>query len=337
MKLLNKLKYFIILAIIFTLAGCFYIFAEKNGLGRSTDIKAINIPAGSYGSQIVKILKENKIIGNEKMFSNYIAKSGVATKFIAGNHNLSGNMSYEKVARLLMQQPDISGIKVTIPEGYEIRQIADLLVANGLIDRKKFMKEVEDANFEFDFLKGIPRKKGSEDQLVLEGYLFPATYTFETTATEREIITQMLQAFDDNYDAVCKNRQQDMGWSIDQIVILASIIEREAVGEVDRDKVSSVFHNRLNSKDMRLLQSCATVQYILKERKPVLSWADTEIVSPYNTYINPGLPVGPIANPGKASIVAALNPAKTDYFYFVYAGGQHIFSRTLDEHNAAQN
>jgi UPF0755 protein len=124
--------------------------------------------------------------------------------------------------------------------------------------------------------------------------------------------------------------------SVEEIITLASIIEREAMVAEERPVVSSVFHNRL-VKPMRL-QSCATVQYILGERKEVLSIKDTKIDSPYNTYQINGLPPAPIASPGKASIEAALNPAQTDYLYFVTTNngdGSHYFSRTLEEHNAA--
>ena len=123
--------------------------------------------------------------------------------------------------------------------------------------------------------------------------------------------------------------------TIDEVITLASIIEREAAGDEDRGKVSSVFHNRLDSKELPYLQSCATVQYILQERKSVLSIADTKIDSPYNTYLYKGLPPGPIAAPGLASIKAALYPEDTDYYYFVVnADGKHLFAKTLKEHEA---
>ena len=119
---------------------------------------------------------------------------------------------------------------------------------------------------------------------------------------------------------------------MDELVTLASIIEREA-GSADKKTVSSVFHNRILSSEYPYLQSCATVQYVLKERKPVLSTADTQIDSPYNTYINPGLPVGPIASPGEASIAAALFPEDTDYYFFVLGSdGEHHFATTYEEH-----
>jgi UPF0755 protein len=146
----------------------------------------------------------------------------------------------------------------------------------------------------------------------------------------------MLKEFDEQVTDEMRARAKEMNMSLDDIITLASIIERETDSDAERAKVAGVFYNRID-EDMKL-QSCATVQYILGERKPVLSVADTQIQSPYNTYLNAGLPLGPIANPGIDCINAALYPEDTAYLYFV-AGedGKHIFSRTYEEHLAATN
>ena len=152
--------------------------------------------------------------------------------------------------------------------------------------------------------------------------------------TEHEIIDLMLQAFNNQFKDEYYDRAAQMGMTVDQVITMASIIERETDSEAERSKVAGVFYNRINS-GMKL-QSCATVQYLLGERKPVLSIADTQIDSPYNTYIYPGLPIGPISNPGIACIEAALYPEQTDAYYFVQGqDGQHIFSNTYEEHLAA--
>ena len=150
------------------------------------------------------------------------------------------------------------------------------------------------------------------------------------------VLTKFLDNFEVKFSQELRDRAQEIGMSIDEVVTLASIIEREAASDEDRATVSSVFHNRLNSTQYPLLQSCATVQYVLQERKPVLTYDDIKIDSPYNTYLYEGLPIGPIASPGLASIKAALYPETTDYYFFVVsADGTHIFSKTLAEHNAA--
>ena len=148
----------------------------------------------------------------------------------------------------------------------------------------------------------------------MEGYLYPATYVFHEGATVDEIINTFLKKFDEEFDQSMKDRVEQLNMTVDQVVTLASIIEREASCVEEMPIISSVFHNRLkkNSK-YPYLQSCATIQYLLKERKPILTKEDTKIKSPYNTYLNKGLPPGPIANPGKAAIMAALYPKETDY------------------------
>ena len=147
----------------------------------------------------------------------------------------------------------------------------------------------------------------------------------------------MLAQFDKVYEKY-KGRAKEMNMTMDEAVTLASIIEREALGDEDRKLVSSVFHNRMDSSNYPYLQSCATVQYVLKERKPVLSVEDTKIDSPYNTYINKGLPIGPIASPGEKSIEAALYPEETDYLFFVLGSdNKHHFSKTYEEHMQNKN
>ena len=186
----------------------------------------------------------------------------------------------------------------------------------------------EKLDYDSPFTKEIPNRENR-----YEGYLFPDTYEFDASATGEDITKRMLLRFSEIWTDEYKNRAKELGMTMDEVVILASIIEREAGNEGEMGKVSSVFHNRLNI-DMPL-QSCATVQYILKERKSVLSVEDTKIDSPYNTYMYKGLPKGPIASPGKAAINAALYPETTDYLYFkVTSDGVTVFSKTLEEHNS---
>ena len=163
--------------------------------------------------------------------------------------------------------------------------------------------------------------------------MFPDTYQFTANMSAHDILQVMLNRFDEIYTDKYQARAAELGMTTDEVVTLASVIEREAASPDEARLVSSVFHNRLKSSDYPYLQSCATVQYVLKERKPVLSVADTKIDSPYNTYQNKGLPVGPIASPGKSSLEAALYPADTDYLFFVVGkDGKTVFSKTYEEH-----
>ncbi|MDR0931014.1 MAG: endolytic transglycosylase MltG [Clostridiales bacterium] len=320
-----------IIAIIIAIVAVYFVLvicADFFGLRGDKSTVAVPIPSGTTNAELVDILKDKGVINIPFLFKIYLrTDSNFSLK--AGDHVVLDNFSYSKIKSNMNAVPAPDGIKIVIPEGYEVRQIADLLEENGLINRKKFYDELENGAFDYPFIKNISRKENR-----LEGYLFPATYMISQTESEHEIIDKMLNKFNQVFDLSCYNAADNLKMTSDQVITLASIIEREAQGDVDRSKVSSVFHNRL---DIGMpLQSCATVQYILKERKPVLSVADTQIKSPYNTYINKGLPIGPIAAPGEKAINAALYPADTDYYYFVFTNGKHIFSKTLEEHNRAQ-
>ena len=168
----------------------------------------------------------------------------------------------------------------------------------------------------------------------MEGYLFPATYEIPNGMSAHDIIDLMLAAFDNQFKPEYYERATELGLTVDEVITMASIVERETDSGTERAKVAGVFYNRRNS-GMKF-QSCATVQYILGERKPVLSIADTQIDSPYNTYMYAGFPIGPICNPGTECIEAALYPEATDAYYFVLGkDGSHIYSKTYEEHLAA--
>ncbi|MBE7035791.1 MAG: endolytic transglycosylase MltG [Ruminococcaceae bacterium] len=287
----------------------------------------VTIEEGSGTAEIAEVLKENGVIKYPFWFRLASKKNGYDGQFQQGSFVFSQKAGYETVFKGLMNPENVL-VRVTIPEGFELRQIADRLEEQGLIDRERFFKVAEKTEFDYWFLKDLPKRENR-----LEGYLFPDTYMFKKGDTEENIINTMLSRFDQIYMEEYRKRAKALSMTDDEIIILASVIEREAMGDEDRDKVASVFHNRLKNKQYPYLESCATVQYILKERKAVLSVADTKIDSPYNTYRNPGLPVGPIASPGKAAIEAALYPAETEYLFFVLdSTGVHRFAKTYEEH-----
>lgn len=311
-------------------AVSYYTVLEYKGkLGNGKSV-IVDIPEGASVMEISNILKRDGVIKIPLLFTQ-VAKFNGRSNFKFGKHRLSSGMSYPSIMDELEKNVSFEEvIKVTIPEGYELRQIVDLLESKNLIKREDFLAALE-KEYDYPFLRGIDREPR------LEGYLFPATYDFAYDASPEDIINAMLSKFANEFDISMVQRADEIGMTIDQVVILASIIEREAGSDDDRGLVSSVFHNRLTpGSGYPYLQSCATVQYIIKERKPVLSFDDIKIDSPYNTYINKGLPVGPISSPGKASMLAALYPIESDYYFFVVdSSGNHVFSRTLEEHNLA--
>jgi len=308
-----------------------YFCADYMPKGASGTV-VVTIPNGAGTERVARELKDNHLINSEFFFKVMSKLSRMDGKYNFGKFEIEKSSGYKNLFKVLSSPGNLmESVKVTIPEGYEIYKIADLLEEKGLIDKEKFFYLVDNGNFSYDFVSQIPKREAR-----LEGYLFPDTYYFVPN-DEYGIINEMLARFEKTY-LKYKEGIENSKMTMDEIITLASIIEREAQGDADRKLVSSVFHNRIASPDYPYLQSCATVQYVLKERKPVLSTADTQIDSPYNTYINPGLPIGPIASPGDASIEAAIYPENTDYLFFVMGSdGKHHFSKTFNEHIQNKN
>lgn len=261
--------------------------------------------------------KEDFILAN-KLFRN-------VNRLKAGRYNIKKGLSVYDVMNIIVEGKT-SNIKVVIQEGLISTQIASILAKKVEIDSTKFIKLLSDTSIINQF------KLRSNS---LEGYLFPNTYFFHWGITEKEIIKILLKEFNRNFSDSLKAIATDKGWKVGQILTLASIIEGEALIDSERAVISSVYHNRLQ-KGM-LLQADPTIQYIIPDGPRRLLNKDLAIDSPYNTYIYPGLPPGPVNNPGKISIVAAISPVKTDYLYFVAKGdGSHIFSKTLSQHLRAK-
>lgn len=307
----------------------------------------IEIPMGAGTATIANILKEKGIIKYPLIFRIYSKINGYDGVYRSGVHAIDKNVNYNTLKGYDMLMEIISsnplsyvGVRVTIPEGYNNEQIIETLEKSNLIDRESFISILENSQFDFEFLKDNKRKQNK-----LEGYLFPDTYEFDPDENDREIILKMLRNFNQKFKPEYYRRAEELNMTIDEIIILASIIEKEAKLPEERPIIAGVFYNRLKSKDpnLRKLQSCATIQYILYKRdgviKDVITAEDEKIEDPYNTYLYEGLPPGPICNPGLASIEAALYPAEHDYLYFVSkedGTGGHYFSRTYTEHLSAQ-
>lgn len=285
---------------------------------------SVYIEPGMSSSQIYDVMKKNGVIMSTGFFG-LVAKND-SESFKAGVHTMNKHMSYKKAVEELKRNAAGEGeVLVTFPEGYELREMAALLEEKGLKKADDFIK-ASNEKYDYSFLP--PKKDG-----YLEGYLFPDSYYISASMKSSDIINMMLKRFGEVYSEDYKKRAQELGMTTNEVITLASIIEREAAKDSERPLVSSVFHNRLKSSEYPYLQSCATVQYLLSERKEVLSDKDIEIDSPYNTYKYKGLPPGPIASPGRKSVEAALYPAQTNYYFFVSNGdGTQTFSETYEEH-----
>jgi len=290
----------------------------------SGELISVTIPSGAGTGRIAEILAENGLIKNPTVFKLKTKLKEYDGRYQAGHYSLSPGMSMDEIMELLLSGK-ADTVRFTIPEGYDIKRIAEKLSAEGLIDTDEFMNEIENGVFDYDFLADAPPGPAR-----LEGFLFPDTYEIFANADEHDIIDKMLYQFSKVFTEEYEARAKELGMSVREVITMASIVEREAQVSEDRPVIASVFYNRL--KIGMPLQSCATVQYVLGEQKPVLSIEDTRIESPYNTYLIKGLPPGPIASPGADSIKAALYPADTEYLFFVAKGdGSHAFSVTYEQ------
>ncbi len=326
----------IFLLALFILGGLF-LFNQKfmNGQYEPVDIsdhtvKDIVIPEQSTARQIAQLLLDNDLIHSEKAFLNYCKHTGYDSVLKAGHYQFSRSQSLMEIAEAIAKGQIVT-ITFTIPEGYTVEQIGNLLVNRGLCTQDNWDEAI---NLKYDGVNFI--KYGDNNiRQPLEGFLFPDTYRIPETATAQDIIEMMLK----NFTVVWKNNfaieAEKSGMSIFDIITIASMIEKEAMVGDERTIISGVINNRL--KINMSLQIDATVLYALGQHKNVVLYRDLDIDSPYNTYLYPGLPAGPIASPGQAAIAAALNPQKHDYLYYVATGdGRHYFANTYEEHLRAK-
>lgn len=293
----------------------------------------VEVPGGASTARIASIMAEKGVVDNALMFRLKTRSAEADGQLRAGVYDLVTGMSYDAVIAELKKGPAIKYTTVTIPEGFVISQIAERLSKQAGIPKKEFVKLARGGAEEFaadhPYLKGA--YEGS-----LEGYLFPKTYRFKEGTTAREAIEMMLDQFDREMATVDTGSATAQGFSVPEIVVMASIIEKEARLADERPLVSSVIYNRLE-RDMKL-EICATVEYILPGNRFRLTWRETRTPSPYNTYLHKGLPPGPISNPGLASINAAVAPADTDYLYYVLTGkdGSQTYAATAQEFEKAK-
>ena len=225
-------------------------------------------------------------------------------------------------------------VRVTIPEGFTVDEIIELLISNGVGQKEDYIDAIRNHDYNYRFVHEI--KENPDRKYRLEGYLFPDTYEFFTDENEISVINKMLSNFETKFAALYYDHAAELGMSVDDLIILASILEREAKNPADLPLMSSVFHNRLKA-GMRL-DSDATVMYLLPERKTSLDTNDLAIDSKYNTRKYKGVPPGAISNPGIEAINAAFYPESTKYYYFLTpTSGDTVYSKTEYEHNLAKN
>jgi UPF0755 protein len=272
-------------------------------------------------------LESLEIIKSSYFFKLYSVLSLKHSKLQAGKYELSPRMSIRQITNIITQGRTIKN-KLVILEGWNIKDIGKYLESKDICTQAYFISLTKKSYYgKFNFLEDKP------ENVNLEGYLFPDTYELEENGTCEDVLGDMLANFDKKLTSELKEEIENQKKSIFDIITMASMIEKEAFGLADKKVVSGIFWKRI-AIDMPL-QSCATVNYITGKNDPGVATADTKIDSPYNTYKYLGLPKGPISSPGINSILAAIYPTKTKYWYFL-ADGKMIFSETLDQHNEAK-
>lgn len=344
---ISILKWFVILVIVFGLAFLVYLTVKINEPHKTAAAeKEFVVPVGWTTGQVAQSLEEQGLIDRALFFRLYFFLNKQGRKIQAGIYSLSPAMSIHKIANVMIAGAVVDkSIKFTVVEGWNAADIGEALQSLDIASKKTFLQTVAASAFsakDFAFLEGLPKGQG------LEGFLFPDTYFLTSDNKAPDIVKKMLANFDRKLTPQLRQQIKARNQSIYETVILASIIERE-VGrnlkkgeklsaqdleklQAERRVVAGIFYNRL--KIGMALESDATVNYLTGSKQNRASLEDLKINSPYNTYKYRGLPPGPISNPSLDAILAAISPAKTDYFYFLTApDGTAYFAKTLPEHN----
>ncbi|NLN19923.1 MAG: endolytic transglycosylase MltG [Firmicutes bacterium] len=285
----------------------------------------VRVTAGAGARTIGRDLAQKRLVRSEFHFILWTRILGAEGKLQAGEYKLHPGMTpFEIVSRL--KDGRVASRGITIPEGFDLRQISAVLAAAGLVEEDEFLAAANDAA---GVLEGTGRAVPPNNSL--EGYLFPDTYRIAPGTPVREILRMMVNRMYEKVEPLLEDRDVPLDLDFHQLLTLASIVEKEAQQAEERPLIAGVFLNRLRQR--MPLQADPTVKYVLDPAPTRLSLEDVKVDSPYNTYRYPGLPPGPIASPGIEAIMAVLEPSDTDHLYFVARGdGTHIFSRSYREH-----
>lgn len=298
---------------------------------------SFKIEKGASTSDIAKSLKEQKLISNATIYRFLSKFNGYDGCYKAGTYTLCSGLNYDEIMVILTSNPE--SVKITIPEGFTTKQIANRLEANNVCRAADFLKAVESQDLSsYSFITNHENR-----DYRLDGYLFPDTYEFDIDASPDTIIYKMLNRFSEIYKPDYYTKAEEIGLTQDQVIILASLVEKEAKLASERPLIAGVFMNRLHSNNLTKMQSCATIKYVYAKlygsTLENVTIENTEVDDLYNTYKHKGLPPGPICNPGEDAIKAVLDYAHHNYYYFVArtdGSNGHIFSETYEEHVAAK-
>lgn len=330
----------LIVAGILAVSGYNYVSAGLKPLDKNDKkLVQVEVPSGSSNRQIGDILEEGEVIRDGMVF-NFYTKFKNLTNFQAGYYQFSPNMTLDQISKELQQggsaEPLDDASKLTVPEGYDVDKIASLVAKKTDFKKEDFIKVMKDDKF-FEQLKAqypdllTDAGNAKDVRYRLEGYLFPATYNVHKNRSLEDLVTQMVdttnQILTPYYSQI-----KEKGLNVQEVMTLASLVEKEGVTQSDRKKIAQVFFNRIEAQ--MPLQSDISILYALGEHKEVVTIKDTEVDSPYNLYTNTGYGPGPFDNPSQEAILAVLDPTENDYIYFVadISTGKVYYAKTYEEH-----
>ncbi len=325
----------VMLALIVGLGRFYRDFSRKT---REGDPVTLEIPEGSSTRQVVSLLKKNGLIRNELAFYLKLYQTGNRGKLRYGSYELNTGMSLDDLIGTLAKGAREDELVLTIPEGYSVEQIGARLEEKGIMTAKDFCQAVKDAAVNYDFEGALPQEDTVYFQL--QGYLWPDTYYLEKDTSPEQLVSMLLKEFESNYDEKCLERTRELGMSVNEVLTRASLVEKETDLPEEYATIAGVINNRLDQK-MRL-QFDSTVVYGMTDGQygvDRVMYSHLKDDSAYNTYKIPGLPPGPICNPGIEAINAVLYPEEHNYLFFMMDtrknDGSNLFFETYDEHMAA--
>ena len=321
-KIVNVTTIFVIMIIIITIWQCFKIVDTPLKI---KDEEIIEVAEGDSFYGVLNKLSEEDKIKNEFLVKLYLKIRGIKPEVLAGTYKLDKSMTLDEIITLLSNDSTIGKIYITIPEGYTIDDIATELEENNICSSEDFINSVK--NYDLPaYVSNNPNKRHN-----LEGFLFPDTYSFNENENADFVVMTMINRFEEVWQELVQSLNLSIADDeIEKIVNVASIIEKEAVVDSERSLISSVIYNRIAIE--MPLQIDATVIYSYGYHIEKMYEKYLEIDSPYNTYMYYGLPIGPISNPGRASLMAALKPEKTDYLYYLLESEYtHYFTDNYDD------
>lgn len=309
-------------------------FSDVLGIMKNDTQQEVQVKAGWSTLDMAYAMKKAGVINHPWVFAVYTMLNDTDGTFKSGTYLLDGVMTYDKIISTIQRKQSSQTVRITFTEGMNAAEIGAMLEENKVCLKSEFLKAVNTGAYNYDFVPTGGAENGRFYRL--EGYLFPDTYDFYVNENVDSVVKKFLSNFNNKFTAKLRERAAEMGMTIDQVVALASIIEKEAPDVFEMANVSAVFHNRLlKPQAYPKLQSNVTSYYVKNVINKALTYTDPSYSQAYDTYVCNGLPVGAICNPGGAALTAALYPSVTDYYYFVTdAEGTFYYARTLAQHNA---